>query len=482
MPTNFLWDVFLSHSARDKERVRRLAESLRDAGLRIWLDEWVIQPGDDIYAAIEHGLEHTRTLILCMSQAAIDSDWTKLERNTIIFRDPQNKERRFIPLMLEDCRCSDVIRRLAHVDWRHENEETLAKLIQACQTVKKKTEPRSREGRTRRTPPTGAMRADDPLYVEREADVYAMLAAKQRAETVIIKAPRQMGKSSLLISYLAACRRTGKKTVLLDLASLFTNEEMADYPTFLTILAREIWDQLGQSSHAVPPNVRRQSEMTNYIERTLLRTVDGSVVVAFDEMDRMLGRASQADFFSMLRFWHNQRADSSTRWERFGLAIAISTEPYLFISDVMRSPFNVGLNIELRLFKETECQNLNRLYKARLKKDQLQRLMELLNGHPHLTHLAFYALTGPNAIDFSSFLQTASARNGPFSAHLRALEYKLVDEAGNRVLRAMKQIVNGGKVSRRDDFYRLHGAGLVREDGDRVVPSNELYARFFREL
>src|SRR5678816_2614047 len=103
MSINFLWDVFLSHSAHDKSRVRRLAEQLRDAQLRVWFDEWVIQPGDDIYAAIEHGLEYSRTLILCISQAAIDSDWVKLERNATIFRDPENKGRRLVPLLLEDC-------------------------------------------------------------------------------------------------------------------------------------------------------------------------------------------------------------------------------------------------------------------------------------------------------------------------------------------------------------------------------------------
>ena len=32
-------DVFLSHNHADKPRVRRLAERLRDAGLRVWSDE-----------------------------------------------------------------------------------------------------------------------------------------------------------------------------------------------------------------------------------------------------------------------------------------------------------------------------------------------------------------------------------------------------------------------------------------------------------
>lgn len=209
----------MSHSTHDKARVRLLAESLRDSGLRVWLDEWVIQPGDDIYAAIEHGLEYAQTLILCLSQAAIDSNWVKLERNTTIFRDPQNKERRFIPLLLEDCRPPAVIRRLAHLDWRDGDEEALRRLIELCQPTAKKSKARSRK-RTGMTLPTGAMSPDNPLYIKREADTHVMVAAEQPAETIIIKAPRQMGKSSLLISYLAACRAVGKKTVLLDLASL----------------------------------------------------------------------------------------------------------------------------------------------------------------------------------------------------------------------------------------------------------------------
>jgi AAA-like domain/TIR domain len=482
MTRDFLWDVFLSHSSRDKPRVRQLAINLRDAGLRVWLDEWMIQPGDDIYATIEQGLEYSRALILCISQAAIDSDWVKLERNTTIFRDPQNKERRFIPLLLEDCHPPDVIRRLAYIDWREESGEIVRKLIQLCQLPKKKSKSRSHHQCTVRMLPTGTMSSDNPFYIKREADVYAMAAARQDAETVVIKAPRQLGKSSLLISYLAACRNSGKKTVLLDLASLFTDEDMDDYPTFLTLLAQEMWEQLSQAPEATPSRLRNQRELIKYFERTLLDTIDGAVVIAFDEMDRLLGRPYQSDFFSMLRAWHNHRADTASNWSRIGLALVISTEPYLFISDALRSPFNVGLNIELRLFNETECQKLNRLYRARLSKTEVRELMDLLSGHPHLTQLAFYALTGPNPMDFSTLLRRAVERDGPFGTHLRVLEYRLLDDMGQRLLATMRQIISDGKTSSRDDFYRLHSAGLVREDGARVVPTNHLYARFFGRL
>ena len=83
----FRWDVLLSHNSRDKPKVRPIAEALRAAGLRVWFDEWNIGPGDDIFAAVEEGLQHTRVLVLCMTPAAFGSDWVQLERGTALFRD-----------------------------------------------------------------------------------------------------------------------------------------------------------------------------------------------------------------------------------------------------------------------------------------------------------------------------------------------------------------------------------------------------------
>jgi hypothetical protein len=110
MSAEFQYDVFLSHNSADKPRVRKLEERLRAAGLRVWFDEWIIQPGDDIYLAIERGLEASRTLVLCLSPAALGSDWVGLERSTVLFRDPANAARRFIPLLLADRKLPDTLR------------------------------------------------------------------------------------------------------------------------------------------------------------------------------------------------------------------------------------------------------------------------------------------------------------------------------------------------------------------------------------
>ena len=53
-------------------------------------------------AKIEEGLERSRVLVLCMSAHAFGSDWAQLESGTFRFRDPLNKERRFLPLRLDD--------------------------------------------------------------------------------------------------------------------------------------------------------------------------------------------------------------------------------------------------------------------------------------------------------------------------------------------------------------------------------------------
>ncbi|MFN0067982.1 MAG: toll/interleukin-1 receptor domain-containing protein [Limisphaerales bacterium] len=98
MPDEFRHDVFLSHSAKDKAVVRPLAERLRKDGVKVWLDEWMLKPGDSIPAKIEEGLERSRVLVLCMSAHAFGSDWAQLEAGTFRFRDPLNKERRFLPL------------------------------------------------------------------------------------------------------------------------------------------------------------------------------------------------------------------------------------------------------------------------------------------------------------------------------------------------------------------------------------------------
>ncbi|MCE9610702.1 MAG: TIR domain-containing protein [Chthoniobacter sp.] len=150
MPADFLYDVFLSHNSKDKPRVRRLAERLKAAGVRVWLDEWVIQAGDIIALKVDEGLEQSRVLLLCISPAALASGWVALERSTAVHRDPANAGRRFIPLLLGDCALPDTLRRYKYVDFREESDAAFAEIVTACQRDRIK----SKGTRIKKKPPT----------------------------------------------------------------------------------------------------------------------------------------------------------------------------------------------------------------------------------------------------------------------------------------------------------------------------------------
>ena len=134
MANDFSYDVFLSHSTKDKPVVRAIAKRLRADGLRVWLDDWEIRPGDSITAKIEEGLEHSRVLVLCMSAKAFGSDWAQLESGTFRFRDPLNKERRFIPLRLDEAPIKGSLAQFLHINWHPQDneEQAYAKLFEAC--------------------------------------------------------------------------------------------------------------------------------------------------------------------------------------------------------------------------------------------------------------------------------------------------------------------------------------------------------------
>jgi WD40 repeat protein len=126
-------DVFLSYSSRDRPVVSDLAGRLRERGLRVWFDEWELQPGDSIPSRIEAGLEGSAVLVLCLSEHSLGSDWTALESQTFRFRDPLNRDRRFIPVRLDDVDLKGSLAQFLYVDWRERDEQQLERLIRACE-------------------------------------------------------------------------------------------------------------------------------------------------------------------------------------------------------------------------------------------------------------------------------------------------------------------------------------------------------------
>jgi len=160
---SFEYDVFLSHNTKDKPRVRRLAERLRQAGLRVWFNKWNVRSGNIISRKVDEGLEQSRVLLLCISPNALASGWVALERSTATHRDPSNEGRRFIPLLLADCELPDTLRRYKYIDFRDESEAAFQELVEGC------------AGRRLSTDKSGSGRKDETLDISSVATREAVL-------------------------------------------------------------------------------------------------------------------------------------------------------------------------------------------------------------------------------------------------------------------------------------------------------------------
>ena len=67
-----------------------------------------------------------------------------------------------------------------------------------------------------------------------------------------------------------------------------------------------IQQRLGED-YSQKPEIESQFSMIRFMETEVLSAIDGPITIAFDEVDRVFGQEYQADFFTMLRCWHNNR-------------------------------------------------------------------------------------------------------------------------------------------------------------------------------
>ncbi len=132
MAETFAFDVFLSHSSKDKDVVRDLAERLRADGVKVWFDEWEIQPGDSIPAKMNEGLTQSRVLFLFLSRNATGSDWVQMEHGSFLFRDPLNRERRFFPIRLDHTETPASMTQYLCVDWQDPADSAYGWLLKTC--------------------------------------------------------------------------------------------------------------------------------------------------------------------------------------------------------------------------------------------------------------------------------------------------------------------------------------------------------------
>ncbi|NJO42561.1 MAG: hypothetical protein HC769_11135 [Cyanobacteria bacterium CRU_2_1] len=330
--------------------------------------------------------------------------------------------------------------------------------------------------------PSGAVSTHSHLYIERppiEERVYAEIT--RPGSLVRIKAPKQMGKTSLVYRLLIHAKRLRFNTVMLNFqkadSSVFTSLNRflrwfcLDVSRQLNLEPKlnEFWDE----------EIGSKVSCTTYFQDYLLTNLSNPVVLALDEVNRVFEYPELAqDFLPLLRAWHEEAAEQE-KWQKLRLVVVHSTEVYVPLN-INQSPFNVGLPIQLPEFSQAQMQELAKRHglKDNNIREAVPALMVLVGGHPYLTRLALYWLQ-QGEITLTQLLQEAPTQAGIYSNHLR--RHWEVLQAHPNLWTALRQVVTATRGVRLESItaYRLESMGLVKLRGNEAVPACELYRLYF---
>ena len=96
-----VWNVFLSYRSVNRGWVLNLYDVLTELGFKVFLDQYVLKPGDSLVRVLEDALATTQAGVLVWSTAAMDSEWVRNEYDVMMSKATSNKSFHFVPIKVD---------------------------------------------------------------------------------------------------------------------------------------------------------------------------------------------------------------------------------------------------------------------------------------------------------------------------------------------------------------------------------------------
>ena len=330
--------------------------------------------------------------------------------------------------------------------------------------------------------PEGSVSLESPFYIDRppiEDECYDTI--DRPGALIRIKAPRQMGKSSLMQRVLNHSKQLNQKTACLNFQSADA-EYLDNIDLFLQWFCASVSDELGleeQLEKYWKGVLGSKNKCTNYFQRYLLTSIPESITLGLDEVDQVFQHPNIAqEFFGLLRAWH-EKGKNEPVWQKLRLIIVHSKEVYIPLN-INQSPFNVGLPIELPELTAPQVTDLVQRHGLHWTDRETDQLMDIVDGHPYLVRKALYEITRGN-LTLDEFTIAAPTEQGIFGDHLR--RHLLNLNADPELAAAMRSVIVSEQAIRLDPTlaFKLRSMGLVELQGNDVRPLCNLYRTYFRD-
>jgi len=329
--------------------------------------------------------------------------------------------------------------------------------------------------------PSGSVPLDSPFYIERSPiEEQVDQEISKPGALVRIKAPKEMGKTSLLLRSVDYANRIGYHTVSLNLEQI-DQAILSDLNRFLRWLCANVTRQLQlepKLDDYWDEDIGSKVSCTLYFRGYLLEQIDAPLVLALDDVNQIFEYPQVAkDFLPLLRSWYEE-AKRLPIWQKLRLIVVHSTEIYVPLQ-LNQSPFNVGLPIQLTSFSLDQVQQLAQRYGLNWTDGESARLlMDMVGGHPALMHLALYHLSRGD-VTLAQLLQTAPTSTGIYDHHLQRHWATLEEQpelalALHTVMRATEPVPLEPILA-----YKLSSMGLIKLDDNKATPSCQLYRHYF---